>query len=83
MVRGFLRDGPPRFEDRCDVDSEAMDVVIEDLAKKHGKAMADGRLGMIEIEFLDEQDQNARFFRIGVDPTGMVNPMRINLEKPN
>ena len=33
---------------------------------------------MIEIEFLDEPDENQRFFRIGTDPRGMRDPLQIH-----
>lgn len=64
------------FEDRADVESDDLDALLPGLALKHGKAMSQHRLHMIEIEFLDEPDPLQRFFRIGTDPTGMVWPMR-------
>jgi hypothetical protein len=74
MVRGYLG-RTMQFERRCDIDSEAMGEVLPQLAEEHATAMAAGQLGMIEIEFLDVPYINERFFRLGVDPSGMVKPM--------
>jgi hypothetical protein len=79
MVRGYLG-RVIQFEKPCEVDSEAMAALLPGLAEEHANAMAEGRLGRIEIEFLDEPDVNERFFRIGVDPSGMVMPVGVNSE---
>lgn len=74
-IRGFVGD-KVLFEDRADVESDDLDALLPGLAHKHSVAMAEHRLHMIEIEFLDERDPLQRFFRIGTDPSGMVVPMR-------
>ncbi len=69
------------FEDRVEVEAAALDAILPQLAKKHGIALAQHRLHMIEIEFLDEPDPLQRFFRLGSDPSGMVIPIKIPLDK--
>jgi hypothetical protein len=78
-IRGYLGKAV-QFEERLEVEQEGLGDVLPALGLKHAAAMADGKLGMIELEFLDEPDRNQRFFRIGVDPSGMVMPICINLE---
>jgi hypothetical protein len=81
-IRGFL--GPVRqFEERIEVDESNLDVLVAGLAIKHSSAIAAGMLDMIELEFLDDPDPDARFFRIGTNPAGMVMPFPINLGKPS
>jgi hypothetical protein len=82
-IRGFAGRHRKVFEDRLDVDTEEMDWLLSKLAKEHGEKLASHELHMIEMEFLDEANPLERFFRFGTDPTGMVMPMRIKLEKPN
>jgi len=77
-IRGFAM-GALVFEDRVELDENDLDQLLPGLAKKHGNAMAVHHLHMIEIEFLDEPDPLARFFRIGTDPSGMVMPLRLDL----
>jgi hypothetical protein len=78
-IRGFVH-GKRLFEDRADIEDAALDALLPALAEKHAVAMATHKLHMIEIEFLDESDPEARFFRFGTDPSGMVIPFRIDLE---
>ena len=77
-IRGFVAD-KVQFEDRVVLDSTDLEKLLPSLAEKHATAMAEHRLHMIEIEFLDEPDPLQRFFRIGTDPSGMVAPMRVDL----
>lgn len=76
-IRGFAA-GRVQFEDQVDLEERELEKLLPDLAEKHAEAMAENRLGMIEIEFLDEPNQNERFFRIGTDPSQMVAPLRID-----
>ena len=78
VIRGFAN-GRKQFEECADVDAEALDRVIPDLATKHAEAMARHELHMIEIEFLDEPNEQERYFRFGTDPGGMMAPLRVNL----
>lgn len=78
MVRGYLG-RTLQFERAVNVDSDGLDGVLPALAEEHANAMAAGELGMIEIEFLDEKDVNERYFRLGVDPRGMVRPVGYKL----
>ena len=75
-IRGYAA-GKIQFEDRVELDERGMEQLLPGLAEKHARAMAEHELHMIEIEFLDEADPLARFFRIGTDPSGMVLPLRI------
>lgn len=76
--RGY-KYGAKVFEEFETVPLDEIDAVIPRLGKKHATALADADLHMIEIEFLDEPDPNERFARFGTDPSGMVNPVAINL----
>lgn len=76
-IRGFTQ-GELQFEDVVELpDEAAIEHLLPGLAEKHAAALADHRLHMIEIEFLDEPDPQERFFRFGTDPSGMVIPMRV------
>jgi hypothetical protein len=78
-IRGFV--GKSKlFEDRVDLPIEQLDNLLPKLAEQHALAMV-GRPHMIEIEFLDEPNPQERFFRFGTDPSGMVIPVEIDLEK--
>jgi hypothetical protein len=78
MVRGYLK-GAQVFARPVTVDEANLERVLPDLAREHAEAMVAGTLGMIEIEFLDEPDPEQRYFRLGTDPQGMVQPRAINL----
>jgi hypothetical protein len=78
MIRGF--DGNRVvFAKPVTVSEESLSDLLPQLAEEHASAMMRGEYGMIEIEFLDEPDPLERFFRIGVDPKGMVAPVAIDL----
>jgi hypothetical protein len=81
-IRGFAA-GKVQFEDRVVIADTDLEKLLPSLAEKHATAMAEHRLHMIEIEFLDEPDPLQRFFRIGTDPSGMVDPFRIDLSRPS
>jgi len=80
-IRGFA-DNKILFEDRVDLQEAELAELLPALAEKHGEAMAEHALHMIEIEFLDEANVNERFFRFGSDPSGMVDPLAVDLAKP-
>ena len=77
-IRGILH-GVKIWQDQIEIAEEQLDRMLPDLAQKHGQAMARGELGMIEIEFLDDPEGQHEFFRIGVDPSGMMAPMEVDL----
>lgn len=74
-VRGYLN-GEHVFTDFQEVKPEDYELV-ERIAKQHAYLTIHGEIDMIEIEWLDEPDQNQRFFRIGTNPADMVLPHRI------
>lgn len=82
VIRGFLL-GKLLFEDHATVTERNLEKLVPRLASKHALAMAQHRLHMIEIEFLDEPNPLERFFRFGTDPAGMVRPIDVNLGKTN
>jgi hypothetical protein len=82
-IRGFIEGGFKIFEDRATVPVEGMESYLRGLAETHAKRLAAHELHMIEIEFLDEPDENQRFFRFGTDPQGMVQPIAIDLSQPS
>jgi len=77
-IRGYLK-STLQWESLVDIDSDKLDELLPSLAEKHAEECVTGKLGMIEIEFLDEPNPNERYFRMGVDPSGMVMPMEIKL----
>ena len=77
-IRGYL--GPNvLFENQVDMEESALEELLPSLAEDHAHAMATHALDMVEIEFLDEPDPLARYFRLGTNPAGMVMPIEINL----
>ncbi len=77
-IRGFVG-GVRQFEEFADC--ETSDPAI--MAVRHVQtllALPGGENHMIEVEFLDEPDPLQRFFRVGTDPAGMVQPVAVNLD---
>jgi hypothetical protein len=80
VIRGF-KNNQRVFEDTLDLAGEReMEAILPEIATKHGAILADA-LHMIEMEFLDIEDPNERFFRFGTDPRGMVMPIEIEFPK--
>jgi len=79
-IRVFVG-GVKQSEERLDAKPEQLDELLPQLAEKHANMMAI-QPGMVEIEFLDEPDVNTRFFRMGTDRSGMVDPMAVDLSRP-
>jgi len=73
-VGGWI-DGRLEFDESMDVDEQE----LEEVALTHIERLANHPLHMLEIEFLDEPDQNARFFRMGTDSRQMVDPVRLEI----
>jgi hypothetical protein len=67
------------FEEHVSVSDSDLAGVLPKLAEEHAARMAAHDLHMIEIEFLDELNENERFFRFGTDPSGMVMAIGIRL----
>lgn len=80
VIRGF-GDGALKFEEQLDIDEERLDELLPNLAREHGREMAERNMTMIEIEFLDEADRSQAFFRFGTDPSGMRRPALVDLDK--
>jgi len=73
-IRGW-KNGVLVFEEFTEAD-EPDDLLP--LAEKHARNLMDGP-HMLEIEFLDDPDLRGRFFRMGTDPAGMVNPIAVGI----
>ena len=66
-------------DERMSVEEEELGELLPKLAEQHATQFA-LTPGMVEIEFLDEPDETQRFFRIGTDPSGMVQPLAVKLD---
>jgi hypothetical protein len=78
-IRGYV-EGHQQFEELVTLpDPAAVEHMIPVLATKHATALADHKLHMIEIEFLDEPNPLERFFRFGSDPRLMRCPIALDL----
>jgi hypothetical protein len=75
-IRGFVGQTLV-FEEHVSARDSDLGGVLPKLAEEHAANMAAHVLHMIEIEFLDEANENERFFRFGTDPSGMVWPIAI------
>jgi len=71
-VRVFVQGGL-RSEEYFQWSLLSLNQEIPRLAEKHALLCLQ-QPTMIELEFLDEPDPQERFFRIGTDPRGMVQP---------
>jgi hypothetical protein len=77
-IRGFA--GRNRvFQDHVEVSPGDLEQVVPKLAERHATKLANHEPHMIEIEFLDEPNENERFFRFGTDPSGMIMPVQVPL----
>ena len=76
-IRVFIG-GVKRHEELVEGNADILDFFLPHLAARHAHMMAE-EPGMVEIEFLDEPNENERFFRIGTDPSGMVLPVEFKI----
>ena len=68
--------GVKRFEETVEGPKEVVWDLLPGLAARH-VGMLQEQPGWIEVECPDETDPNARYFRIGTDPSGMVLPIAL------
>jgi hypothetical protein len=61
---------------------EISEAEAGNLATRHASAMIEGLIDMVELEFPDCPPED-RFFRIGMNPDGMVAPIALNLSRKN
>ena len=73
-------EGAITHDETVTVDSEDGEA-IHRLARSHA-ARSGGKPLVIEIEFLDEPNQFARFVRFGTDPSRMVAPVAFDPRRP-
>jgi hypothetical protein len=79
-VRTYL--GKRRLSERRMASTESqLEQLLPELGVEHATAMSAGEIDMIEIEFVDEPDPLARYFRWGTNPAGMVQPVAIRPRK--
>jgi hypothetical protein len=76
-MRGFLGD-KLIFLSQMELDDKQIDSLVPELAEKHAEEMVASKLSMIEFEFPDDPPE-ARFMRLGLDASGMMMPIQINL----
>jgi hypothetical protein len=65
-------------EESFELEESEIETLLPVIAKRHARLVGD-RPFMLELEFLDEHDPLARYFRFGTDPAGMVIPIEIAL----
>lgn len=75
VVRGFANGSMRVFEEPLEIDAHEIDQALPAIAERHAEALMLYDRHYIEIEFLDEPDQDQRFFRFGTDPSAMVLPL--------
>ena len=61
-----------------ELEEAEIETMLPVIAKRHAMLVGD-RPFMLELEFLDEHDPLARYFRFGTDPAGLVIPIEIAL----
>jgi hypothetical protein len=67
-----------QLEEEIVCDAETTD--LKALAERHAaRACNSGKPHLVEIEFLDEPDENQRYYRFGSDPSYMVRPLKVKL----
>lgn len=82
VFRGFIGGGKVKvLEEEHVFEEELMAGVLRELAERHALTMSFFEDHMMEIEFMDEPDPKQRFLRFGTDPTGMVDPQVLDLDK--
>lgn len=77
VMRGYLN-GAIIYQSEMHLTEREIEPVAFMLALEHVEQMANGEITMMEFEFPDHPPEE-RYFRIGTDPTGMVQPIRIDL----
>jgi len=75
IIRGYLG-RKVVFEHPQTADTSELESVVERAAMAHVEAMVAGTIDMVELEFPDCPPHD-RYFRIGVNPDGMVIPIGI------
>jgi len=71
-VRGW-GDGRKLFDEVMECDEQS----LETIAPEHVQRVMGYKRNLLEIEFLDEPNENERYFRFGTDPSMMVAPIQV------
>lgn len=79
MARIFVAGELLGEEGPMELEEDSLDTLLSEMAARHARLVGPDRPFMVEIEFLDEHDPMARYFRFGTDPAGMVAPIAISL----
>lgn len=65
-------------EESFELEEAEIETMLPAMATRHAMLAGD-RPFMVEIEFLDEHDPLARYFRVGTEASGLVIPIEIAL----